>query len=168
MVQGSNLDSGVSVSLFFVWQLDGAVAQQTLWKQNHSTYYCLFQAFLASSHRDSRIHAGEREDWCCLYTINRRGGRETKSLLENRRFLCSLRSFGIWSLKEYFSLWSLDHSWALSSSYRLSARPRWMSGLPSVHLTILPFPLPYSSRPLYVRLWKFAAATIGMSLGDVR
>lgn len=91
-----------------------------------------FELFLTSFHRDSRIHAGAMEDWCCLYSVSRRGGQE--SLLENRRFLCHLRSFGIWSLKEYFSLWRLitaEH-WAATGSLLGPGE------CPDSHLYILP------------------------------
>lgn len=66
--------------------------------------------------------------------------------------------------KSIFHLWLSDHCWALNSSYRLSAWPRRMSRLLSVCYTILPFPLSCSTRSLYVWLWTFSAATIGMSL----
>lgn len=129
MVQEPNLDSGINVSLFFVWQLDGAVAQQTVWKQSSPTTGSC-ELFLVSSTERAEFMQEKGKTGAVL--TNRRGVQETKSLLENERFLWSPRSFRIWSLKEHFSLWLSDHNWALSRRYRLSAWPRGTSRLPCV------------------------------------
>lgn len=93
------------------------------------------ELFLASSHRDSRIHAGEREDWSCLYTITE---EEEKSINHCWKIggFCAVQEaleYGPW--KYFFHcghLITAEH-WAAATGSLPGP-----GGCPGSHLYILP------------------------------
>lgn len=166
MVQGLNLHSGINVFLWgFLFDSWMVLLHNRLHENRIAppiTGSC--ELFLATSHRDSRIHAGEMEDWSCLYTITE---EEEKSL----NHCWKIGGFcAVWEALEYGPWKSIFFTvviWSqLSTEQQLQALCQAQVDVQApicvfYHLT---FPITLQHKAFVWLALKFSAATVGMSL----